>query len=327
MLKFGGSLDRVVTVSMPRSLPELQHQAAQHFGHSGCLRLYHQGATLLYNPAQMKQVKDGDVIIVRRSEIHRPTTAPETPLSTHQADFKRRPFQRPASEFNRDSANYESILTERTKGVPLDGMSRYAMDFVPHPIETPVPFKPPNALAQISEEKLGPSTYSQEFPWRAITKQSKALDDQAVRESSLSLASQQEPFKGVSSYTIDYPRRSYVSPRELALAPSLLFETSAKPLPTPFCAVSTYSTDFRKVTKPRTRSFRPKGDSHNWNEPFQGTSEYRRSYQEHDLTSDRSEFIKLATEAFEAKDADSMRKAAEEAVRMGGVPIELEVPA
>merc|ERR1711959_785845 len=76
MLTLGGSskLERVVPVPMPKSLPELQHAAAQNFGHSGCRRLYHHGHKLLYHPAQMNEVQDQDIIVIRKSEIHRPVT-------------------------------------------------------------------------------------------------------------------------------------------------------------------------------------------------------------------------------------------------------------
>jgi len=324
-LRLGGSgkLDRVVTVPMPRSLPELQHMAAQNFGHSGCLRLYHQGTTLLYHPAQLNQIQDGDIIIVRKSDCHRPPTAPGTPraLSTHQADFHKHPVERPATTAGKD---YESALTERSKGASLDGMSRYATDYVRHPIQPVIPYKPPSAL-ELHNEPLGTTTYAREFPWRETSKRRALVDDRDLRASSLSKASQQERFKGNSSYSIDYPRRDYVEPGKLAMAPKALYESSVKPPPTPFVDATTYSSDFQKLGPGRQRSAKPKGDAMRMNEPFVGTSEYRREYDEKSAT-DRSLAIQLAMEAFEGQTAQELQKAAEEALRDGGLE-ELEVPA
>merc|ERR1712072_873775 len=85
-LKLGdgaGPLEAAVTVVMPRSLPELQHVAAQQFGHHGCLRLFFKGTSLLYHPSQMKMLKDGDVVVVRRS-MHRVDGGTGKDISTHQ---------------------------------------------------------------------------------------------------------------------------------------------------------------------------------------------------------------------------------------------------
>lgn len=324
MLRFGGSatLDRVVSVPMPKSLPELQHAAAQNFGHSGLLRLYLHGTTLLYHPAQMQQVQDQDIIIVRKADIHRPVTQAGTPraLSTHQADFIRHPLKRPTTAAG---ADYESSLTDRTKNAPLDGMSRYALDYVQHPYARPEPYQPPNAL-ELHTEPLGKTTYSQEFPWREHAVRKAAGNDRALRESSLSAESKGHPFKGDTSYKIDYPRRPYAAPSELAMSPLCLRQSSVGPTTNEFSATSTYTSDFQKLGPGRQRSCKPKGDLSSRSDPFDGSSEYRREYLE-PCRKDRNMWVQLAREAFEGQTAEGLRKLAEEAMRDGGTG-DIEVP-
>jgi hypothetical protein len=317
-LRFGGSsnLDRVLTVAMPLSLPELQHTAAQNFGHSGCLRLYHHGIHLLYHPTQMSQLKDGDYVIVRRSEHNGTGVATPRMLSTHQADFTKHPICRPASVAGGD---HESILTERTKGERMNTMSRYATDYVKHPITPVLPYRPPNAL-HLHDDKLGTTTYLREYTWREGSKNKKSVDDQAVRQSSLSLAAQQAPFEGNSSYKIDYPRRPAPVPaQDIALPPH-----SLKAPPTPFSAETTYGNDFKKLQVRRPRTFKPKGQDRE-STPFSGTSEYRREYFEKEIT-DRGMLLHLATEAFDGQAAEELRLASARAAREG-VFVEIELPA
>jgi len=315
MLRFAG-LERVVTVAMPRSLPELQHMAAQNFGHSGCLRLFHHGTSLIYSPAQMNQIKDGDIIVIRKSDCFRPVTA-DTPLSTHQADFTKRAFQRPVTGSGSD---YDSTLTDGTKGERLDSMSRYAMDFVRHPIQPRTPFKPPSAL-HLTNDRLGTTTYAREFPWRENSARKAVVDDRAVRESSLSMASMSQPFEGFSSYTIDYPRRPHTAAQEISTRPHTV--DSLQPPPTPFSSDTTYNSDFKKLGRGRQRTAKPKAAYERTNDPFVGTSEYRREYHELSMgATDRSEIIRLTEEAFQGQDAKEICAAVEAALREAG---ELEV--
>merc|ERR1712159_561036 len=58
--------------------------------------------------------------------------------------------------------DHVSNLTERTKNTPLDGMSRYALDYVKHPYAKPDPYQPPNAL-DLHDEPLGKTTYRREY--------------------------------------------------------------------------------------------------------------------------------------------------------------------
>lgn len=320
VMRFAGSgkLDKVVMCGMPKSLPELQHIAAQNFGHSGCLRLFHHGTSLLYHPCQMKEIEDGDTIVVRKSDCFRPVAA-ETPLSTHQADYLKRPYQRPRTGNGDD---YESTLTDGTKGDRMDNMSRYATDFVRHPIEPRVPFKPPSAL-HLTKEGTGTTTYSREFPWRETNARKALIDDRAVRESSLSLASQKEPFQGSSSYTIDYPRRPLTAPEPIAFDAA---RESLQPLPTPFDGVTTYASDFQKLKYRKQRSAKPAAAQELIAATFTGTTEYRRTYHEFGFGADRSEHIKLCEEAFQGQDAKEICESVEDAVRQSRHAAALNVP-
>lgn len=324
MLTLGGSgkLDRMVSVPMPKSLPELQHAAAQNFGHSGCLRLYHHGHTLLYHPAQMTKVQDQDIIVIRKSEIHKQAAAAGTPrsLSTHQADFTKHTYKRPKPLAHLD---HESTLTNGTKGVPFDSMSRYASDYVQHPYAKPEPYQPPNAI-ELHTESLGKTTYSQEFTWRHNARARACRDDKALRESSLSEASKGHPLKGDSSYRLDYPPRPYVHPNELAMSPQALRQSSVGPAVSVFDSTSTYNADFQRLGPGKQRSCKPKGDFRTMNEPFEGTSEYRREYDEkHEKN--RSAWVQLAREAFEGQTAEEIRRLAEEAASRGEL-VDFELP-
>lgn len=319
LLKFGGSglLDKVVMVSWPLSLPELQHTAAQNFGHSGCLRLYHQGSVLLYHPMQLTQVQDGDIIIVRKSDSHRPSTSGTPRMqSTHQADFIKHSMDKYKGHVG---ADYESCLTERTKGAVLDGMSRYATDYVKHPILPCQPYQPPAALHLINA-KLDTSTYKREFPWREGGARAKGVDDKAVRESSLSMASQMEKFAGDSSYSIDYPKRPYTSPRA-TMVPTV----SVKPPPTKFSPDTTYSNDFKKLAVNRHRGVKPSDTSGMDPQPFHGTSEYRREYLERGQSGRSPMCIQLAEEAFDGQCSQGLSQAAEAALK-DGLTVDLQLP-
>lgn len=319
-LRFGGTatLDRVVDIGMPKSLPELQHLAAQNFGHSGCLRLFHHGTTLLYHPAQMSQIQDGDYIIVRKSESMALPSRASTPRSTHQADFHKRPFQKPRGPACTDE---ESTLTELSR-VPFDGTSRYTQDFTRHPIEEVVPYKPPSAI-HLTNALTGTTTYSREFPWRESSSTRRALvDDRDLRKSSLSEAAHSARFHGTSSYTIDYPRHepAYVQ----GLANSAIVDSLKGP-PSSFNAVSTYATDFKHLGRGRQRSAKPKPAYETSTDPFNGTSEYRREYHELSMNSARNMFVKLASEQLRSKDGDDMIASAK-AAATEGESVEFEVP-
>jgi len=270
-----------VPVTMPRSLPELLHTAAQMFGHGGALRLYHRGSTLLYHASQMSQLRDGDLVVVRRTASYRPVTPAITPrvLSTHQADFQKRSFQAPALSAAPD---YESTLTDdmrKLRGVPIEGMSRYASDFVIHPISARQPtLKQTATLGFDDKSPMATSSYGREFFWQEPPH---TIAAQAKKESSnILLASPTSRFDGRSSYTSDFTRSEPVSPRELIQPVQL-----AKLPEIAFAAVSTYGCDFKmtgsskQLLSGRQPSARPKR-AEMPNQPFVGTSEYRGEFHE-----------------------------------------------
>lgn len=274
---------REVPVPMPRSLPELLHSAAQIFGHGGALRLYHRGSILLYHATQMNQLQDGDLVVVSRTASYRPVTPAITPrvMSTQQADFQKRAFQAPALSAAPD---YESILTDdmrKLKGVPIEGMSRYASDFVLHPLS---PRQPPlrqtATLGFDDKSPMATSSYGREFFWQEVGLSPSGFDLQAKRESSILQASPSSRFDGRSSYTSDFTRSEPVSPREVIQPVQL-----AKLPPIAFSAISTYGSDFKltgsfqQLLSGRQPSARPKR-AEMPNQPFVGTSEYRGEYHE-----------------------------------------------
>merc|ERR1719375_396551 len=108
------------------------------------------------------------------------------------------------------------------------------------------------------------------------------------------------------------------------MSPQFLRESLVGPLDTTFSAVSTYASDFKKLGPGRQRIMRPRGDGRT-NEPFTGTSEYRREYHELQLE-DRTEIIHLATETLAGQATAELREADEEAGRAGEL-LEFEVPA
>lgn len=325
-LQFGGSanVDRVVTVAMPRSLPELQHTAAQNFGHSGCLRLYHKGTSLLYHPSQMRHLQDGDTIIVRKSDSHRPSTSGDTPRmqSTQQADFQKYPATRPRDGRAND---YASILSDQMKGGPLKGMSRYAIDYVKHPMSAREAFKPPSAL-ELHDDPLGTTTYKKEFLWRECNRPKTSANDQAVRESSLSQQDAGARFDGDSSYRMDY-KRNQVQRRDMEQAVVMSRALRASSL---FCdykdfsGSTTYSADFTKLPAGRQRSLKPKENERAF-EPFDGTSEYRRTYHEQAVREARPASVHLTSEKFDGVTSEVLCDAAEAAAREGRT-VEWEVP-
>lgn len=268
VLSNGSPLDRLVTVAMPGSLPELQHLAAQYFGHSGCLRLYRNGLHLLYHPTQMKHLADGDVVVVRRSE-HRPMTSGQKDASTHQSDFV---WHRPKTSARGCGNDWISTLSETTHGRPLDGKSRYAEDYVEHPLSREAPFQPPAAL-HLHDDKTGTTSYAEHFPWR----NNKTPRRKTGNDYNTSLATDAR-FDGATSYNLDYkkPPLEY-SGAARALGSDYLSSLSEDQQRAPFDGCSTYYADYKKFDKGRQLTFKPRGQELR-KEPFLGSSEYRRQY-------------------------------------------------
>lgn len=271
ILSNGSPLDRLVTVPMPRSLPELQHLAAQHFGHSGCLRLYRNGLHLLYHPMQVKHLSDGDVVIVRRFE-HRPVeNAGDTEKSTQQSDFV---WHRPKTSRRGSGKDWVSSLS--TNGDhPLDGKSRYAEDYVEHPLSQMAPYQPPAAMS-LPVAKIGTTSYSEHFPWRDSKTPRRPLGSDYI--TSLSADAKGCPFDGATSYLMDYkkPPLEHIGAAR-ALGSDYLSTLSEDQQRAPFDGCSTYYDDYKKFDKGRQSAFRPRGQILQ-KEPFKGTSEYRREY-------------------------------------------------
>lgn len=272
---------REISVPMPRSWAELQHTAAQQFGHGGCLRLYHQGTSLLYHPMQLKQLQDGDCIAVHRCESHRPITPADSPkvlTTTFQSSYQKHVTQRPKLGVG---ADYQSCLTDRMKG-SMQGMSRYAADFVKHPLSPRVAFKPPSAI-EMHNEPMGTTSYSREYTFHKDAIDAAHADHTAVRASSLLLASPQGAFEGCSNYTDNFKWHAN-SQREAAMTDST---SSVQPPPSVFSGMTTYNSNFQNCSGvERQRICKPLGKAvfESSEAPFDGTSEYRNQYHERPLT-------------------------------------------
>lgn len=272
-----------VKVPMPRSWPELQHQAAQNFGHFGCIRLYHLntavGAALLYHPTQFNLLKDGDVVEMKRMESHRPVTPLDTPKvwqTTAQSDYRSRIAQRPAARVVPD---VRVVLPPGIAGASLESESTYAAQFVVHAHSVRESFNPPSAL-ELHDEPIASSSYSKEFSWRENNSKNVGMDHSALTGSSLLLASPNGGFEGISSYNTDFAKRKPGTPRSPMNAAAI---NSLKPPDVPFVPSTTYNTNYQKLGPGKQKSCRPRGQEYA-KEPFLATTDYRDSYNQAAVT-------------------------------------------
>lgn len=267
-------------VPMPRTYEELQHIASQLFGHDGCMRLYHQGSSLIYHPTQLSKVCDGDFVLVSRID-HRPHTPQDSPkvfASTFQSSFRRHPCQPQKRGVGFDQ---DSCLADRMKIGTMQSMSRYAADFIQHPASPRQPFKPPSAL-RLSDEPTGVSTYSREFHLPPHANDKPCVDRMQLQQTSILMASPRCKIETGTLYSASF-KRSPMSPREAI--PPVYSATSVKPFPSAFDPYTTYRSTFQVCNSPRQKSMRPAQGS---NVPMDcqvpiGTSEYRQEFQEQNL--------------------------------------------
>lgn len=270
----GGRGGAAIRVPMPKSLPELQHVAAQHFGHGGCLKLLHNGTKLIYHPSQITQIEDGDTITVKHLDGFRtvPAEGTATGNSTARSDYQKHPPAPPRLPVGSDD---QSTLTVQSARQRFEGMSRYASDFVRHVNVTPrEPCKQTPSM-ELHTEPTGVTCHQSEFTWRKGEMRENLCDDS---KSALTVAAVAAPFEGKSSYNIEYVKHPRVK-AELA-RPAHGFEASAGDASQDFvCQGSTYEADFREFPDFRRQSARPPRTRER-PEPFAGSSEYRRQYGE-----------------------------------------------
>jgi len=295
-LEGSSPLDRLVKVPIPRSLPELQHTAAQHFGHGGVMRLFLNNKVLLYHPITMGQIKDGDVICVRWSEARRVTQGAITPRSVHQSDFVAHEIKAPTQAAGND---WDTALGDAVREKPFDGLSRYAQDYVEHPYAAPTPFVPPSSIALRHDDPTGTSCYSEQFKWR----DAKMPFRPSMANYESSLGSKGAPLQGSTMYTTDFikPARAKMDAARLTSSDyeSTLSDDQRRH---PFKGESTYGSDFKKFSQKVQPILRPVvAQELLTNEPFSGKSEYRRKYVEFSVPETTGDRIFLAREKLDSR--------------------------
>jgi len=267
-----GNRDRRVTVSMPKSLPELEHAASTQFGHGGRLRMYHLGKKLMYNHSHLNHLEHDDHIVVKPNG-----TLPDydTGKSTHQSDFIRHPVEIPTKGKGGDRESVLSYLTQH----PFDGLSRYKQDFIKHPDAARATSAKMGSSIDLGKGKMGETAYAEHFPWRELGPRTVPS---MGGESCLPVG---QPFEGRSSYTQDFVKQP-ITPQPVTRPGG-----GPPPLKADFAGSTTYSGDFTQPTKDgRMPSARPVRLAPKYR-PLDGTTEYAREYVE--KMSERSTHVHL----------------------------------
>lgn len=267
------------TVPMPRSLPELQQAAALHFKTDGRMRLYHhdQDSKELHHPASVGGIKDGDTVLVRIEKSRALGACTLPGRSTHQSDFV---------EHNSDPAvptmnDATSTLTADIQGLPLEGQSCYALDYVRYPA---TPRRGPLGKSALygqhflkhAGEERPMSSYKQQFRWPdAKAAESAGSDDASV----LTAASKGHRFTATTRYAEDFDAKRWQVPPPPKPAgndsSSTLTDAVAR---VPFEGQSSYSDHFIKHAQTgRQRNCRPENGTAR-EQSFAGSSEYRHKY-------------------------------------------------
>lgn len=265
-------------MKLPDSVNEIEHTAAQVFGHAGTFRLEHNGRPL-YHQSQLARVGHNDVVYVKQDH-ERSSHAPEGPIrSTQQADFVKYPFEAPPAPIGEDD---DSIITDTLLGQKFEGESRYVSDFVrfhgsrPARTTKPPPGAPTALKALVEEPMLREATsYGTHFQSPGPQKVRKPMGSD--EESTLTAQSKNQPFNGSTAYSEAYvrqPRQTPVSAR--GQRSSVLASYGAQT----FQDCTTYGSHFRHENPPgRLASMRPKAERPG-DRPFQGNTEYREKFLE-----------------------------------------------
>lgn len=269
---------RSCPVELPQSVNELEHAAAQVFGHSGNFRLHHNGRPI-YHVSQLARVNHDDVVYVK-PDHERAARVPEPPIrSTQQADFMKHPFEAPRAPIGEDD---DSIITDQMMGQKFEGESRYVSDFVRFPGSRPArttkpPPGAPTALKALVEEPMvrEATSYGTHFqsPGTQRMRKPKGSDE----ESCLTAQSKNHAFEGSTAYSeafVRQPRQPQLSAR--GQRSSVLASYGAQT----FQDCTTYGSHFRHENPPgRLASMRPKAERPG-DRPFQGSTEYREKFLE-----------------------------------------------
>lgn len=274
-----GDSTKRVTVPVPQSVAELEGNARKNFG-SGRLTCYHRGITPVTTQANVNNIHDQDVIVVRRSSSDAGPRGYDNSAmtTTHQSSYVKHELDRtrtPRPTGGKRASNEHPPAA-------FNGRSCYSGDYVPHTITPRTISRPtqpawePGKDSSRGLEMTGMSTYRENYPRHNLPKREQATRPRGGTENLDPL-----PFNASSSYKQDYVKHP-VRPRS-AVGPS-----RSKPDPpvdlgaTPFAGNTTYGEDYKKhnTAAAKAKIFKPTGGQDNQYAPpgFAGNSEYRQQY-------------------------------------------------
>lgn len=289
------------TVPMPRSLPELQQQAALHlWGGKGPqrLRFYHKGREILH-ASQVNRVRENDTIIVKTTKNVGVSNEGNafagdglSANSTQKSDFIN--FGNHAEKDDRPAANradgLRSHLADLELGKVFDGGSLYSKDYHSHPNAVRAV---QNLGLQKSHFKTGTgtplekgTTYTDHY--RQPKEDEKVKPTMNSRFSVISEATLGHTFEAQSAYHKDYYRhpgfkpdlkdRVFVNDNDSTLTDMVRIK--------PFKGLSTYVDHYiRFPDHKKTASCKPGASTLQDDHPFRGGSEYNDKYNEQTIKS------------------------------------------
>lgn len=270
------------SIPLPRSLPELQHAAGLTFRHDGRVRLYHKDrARDVTRPSHIDDMQDGHTVSVRACGAPWGTSHVAW-ASVHHSDFVDHGQIEPPAPLGSDDL---SVLTDVSRGMPLDGDSCYRSDYVQHasarqkqinPNKAPYPFS--THFLDQSAAPVKKSVYRDQFGWHDGKDAATALFSD--NSSSLTKATAGKRLEGTTSYNRDFPGRTGEPGHQVrglaeAMRHSCLTERTRN---ANFKGESTYTSHYIKHDDSgRQPSCRPerRREEH---QAFEGNSEHRRAY-------------------------------------------------
>mmetsp|Transcript_165039 Transcript_165039/g.292199 ORF Transcript_165039/g.292199 Transcript_165039/m.292199 type:complete len:298 (-) Transcript_165039:148-1041(-) len=269
-----GDSQKRVTVPIPQSVTELESSARKNFG-SGRLQCFHRGVTQITSQANVNNIGDQDVIVVRRSSSATGPRGydPTAMTTTHQSSYVKHEIERARTPRPRGAQ------TNGSPPAPFTGRSCYSGDYVAHTI-TPRSMPRPagsndNNVQPRGLEMTGCSTYRENYPRHELPKK----EVPSRPRGATGLQTEPLPFKASSSYTQDYIKHP-ARPRS-ATGVSRGLPTNDLG-PTPFAGNTTYADDYKKhnPATARAKIFKPTNQSNDQYPPpgFAGNSEYKLQY-------------------------------------------------
>lgn len=224
-----GDTARRVDAPLPGSLTELIGRAEVNFGHTGNLKLYHNGRVPITKESQLQQLRDDDVVVVTWDDRRALTTAAEL-VSTHQHDFV---AHRPLGQSRCFKPRPSPPLP-----LPFRGDTDYRINYIGFKVSQP---EVPNRQRPRSEASLRRPPDRLESTYRATyhppPHQPRRKDPPyRVGQPPLHLA---QPFTGESVYARDFRTHDRARSLTPSSGPHRRPRTEA-----PFNGASTYKVDY-----------------------------------------------------------------------------------